>query len=161
MADKVLYNGYNRGADIIRDDAHIKPSIDPVISDLYKETTSDDILAVREWDEMCQFVYDIYRNSDFYELDRTNPEKTKKIFGSLKLCTEELHTVYNYIRDLLLKEFPDTTEKEAMYVICESLQINYKKVWEYVLSPVQKEDILGTLNLKNKVNKSKLSSELF
>lgn len=75
LDDKIMYNKYNRGAEIIRDDSHIKPSVDPVLYDMYKESVTEDIVALREWDDMCNLIFSVYENSDFYFLDRSDPAK--------------------------------------------------------------------------------------
>lgn len=161
LDDKIMYNKYNRGAEIIRDDSHIKPSVDPVVYDMYKESVTEDIVALREWDDMCNLIFSVYENSDFYFLDRSDPAKVQKIFVNPRYCIDELRQVYEELRSVLLEAYPDASEKEMMFAICESLQINYKKVWDSVLSPIQKSNILSTINLKDKVNNSKLSSSLF
>lgn len=159
--DKVLYNKYNRGADIMREDAHIKPAIDPVVYDIYRESTTDDIVADREWDELCDLIHQVYIKSDLFELEENDPAKLKEIFESQKRSIDELQVFYRMVESEILKVYPDTTKKEILYAICESLQLNYKKVWDSVLTPKEKHDILSTINLKNKVSEETLSSSLF
>lgn len=158
--DKILYNRYNRGADIVRDDAHIAPAIHTSIYDQYKETTTTDIVSLREWESLCNLIFEEYKKTELYELDKVQDRLIKRIFETPNSNVEELTALFNHLREVILKVYPDTTLKEIIYAVCESLQIDYKKLWDSVLTPKEKQEVISQLNLKYKKSNLNLSSKV-
>jgi hypothetical protein len=126
-------------------------TVDPIVYDQYKETTTNDIMALYTERITDELMYDIYLVSPFFEKYEQNYKKIERL---------DLYPIYEYFRNELRKQNQNLNIIQIMIAIFEFFELNYDKMYKDVIPIKDKSEILQTLQdvygYKSKLNCLKL-----
>jgi len=126
-------------------------SVLPLVSDMYEESTTNDMDTLLSRKMIEKELYDIYLSSPFFDKYGDELKKIEK---------KEIPEVYYYFRDELKKL--NHNKVEILCAICEFFDFNYSNMYNNVLSLEEKSNILEILeNDYGLQNKFKHSKKLF
>lgn len=133
---KVLNNNYFSGDGISEN--YFAPSktiqISPLISDQYDYAVTEDIVLLQERKDSAELLYKLFKESPY------NGKFVSKQ-NVIKVPKEMIPEVFNYFRKVLL-EHKKITAMEMVIAICEFFEFNYSYIYDKVLPPQIKADIL-------------------
>lgn len=133
---KVLNNNYFSGDGI--SESYFQPAktmqLSPLISDQYDYSVTDDIVLLNERKDTAEAIYQIYSKSPF------NGKYASKQ-NVIKVPKDSIPEIFYYTKEELLKIKP-LTAMEMVIAICEFYEFNYNYIYDRVLSPQIKADIL-------------------
>lgn len=151
IEDKITNNSFNKvdyGTENLGNVSEIK--INPLISDRYEESVTDDISAIFTRNKITEQLLDIFENSKYSK--KYTKESCKKLEKS---DIEEVY--YSFKKELLNNG--NYSIVEIFCGIAEFFDINYKLLYNDIISLDDKSKILETLEesygLKKRYLKSK------
>lgn len=146
--DKIINNSYNSG-DIEYESFTQPMKVDDRVSDLYRDTISDNIVEERTNKVLDEKIYELFKQSPFYEKYK-NPKRVGK---------NDLVKMYYYFKERLLKE--KTFSSTQIFIgFAEFFQINYDQLYSEV-GVLDKEGLLRELNEKFNLNRKIKTKKLF
>lgn len=159
-SDKVLHNSYNRGAEIYIP-VEGRPQVDPSVESLYKETTSGDLVAMRETERLNNLISEVFHESPYKDIDSEVGEDYKSLYVYLQK-NDKLTKVFNDLKALVMdKVSKEYSEYDVIVGLFEFLDVDYKYMWKHVLSPAEKSIVYAETVRYSKVHKDNNLTELF
>lgn len=109
-------------------------ALSPLISDQYDYSITEDIVLLTERKDTAELLYKIYENS---------PYKGKFLNHNnvIKIPRDAITEIFYYTRKELLK-YKSLSAMEIVIAINEFYELNYDYVYNKVLSPKMKQEIL-------------------
>ena len=146
--DKIIQNSYNSG-DIEYESFTQPMKIDDRVSDLYKDTISENIVEERTFTLLYEHIYKIFMVSPWYD----------KYKNLKRVDKNDLTKMYYYFKDRLLKE--NTFSAIQIFIgFAEFFQLNYDQLYLEV-GVLDKEGLLKELNEKFSLNRRIKTKKLF
>jgi hypothetical protein len=143
--EKVFNNSYNNiyyGLEKTNKSSSIE--ISPLVSHIYEESTTEDITDIISKKVMDDIIYEEYHKTKWYE---KYIDETKKIEKS------DITDIYYYFKKILVNK-NTYNSVEAFCGIAEFFKINYKMLYNDIISIEDKAEILNilkeTYGLKNR-----------
>jgi hypothetical protein len=143
--NKIVNNSYNTGEIIYEAFTGTLKVVDK-IAEMYKDQLSDDLVDVRQHNELSEEMYSLFVKSPYYEKYK-NPKKVEKV---------DILNIYYYFKDILAKKNLYTLT-QIFISIAEFFQINYKQLHGQI-GVLDKEILLKEMveyNEKHKIIKVK------
>lgn len=135
MIDKIINNSYN-AVDYGQGALNQNPiSINPLISDQYEESTSENIEDIYIRKKLYDQMNDLYMTSEFYEKYGQDCKKLEKA---------DISNVYYTFKPLLLN-IDHYNLVQVFTTIAEFFDINYKILYNDIISLEDKAEILEIL----------------
>lgn len=146
--DKIIQNSYNSGD--IEYEAFIQPmKIDDRVSDLYKDTISENIIEERTYKLLYDKIYNMFLESPWHE----------KYSNMKRVDKSDLTKMYYYFKERLVKE--NTFSPIQMFIgFAEFFQLNYDQLY-IEIGVLDKESLLKELNEKFSLNRRIKTKKLF
>ena len=151
----ILGNSYNNkdfGNDI---NENSTITVDPSASELYEEATTEDPDELKRKDRLRNLMYDLFKESEWYEkygafsiIDEDGNEST----NDKKVEKKDIKQIYEYFEHFIV-DVNGYDELEAICTICEFFQLNYKTIYDNVLPPVKKSNLLRIIKEKFGISK--------
>lgn len=142
--DTVFHNTYNRGAESFEYQGQNKPQADPLIMDLYVETFTDDIVDVRDSNNLQEEFYKHYIGTVYQEKDIEDPSYYREI--SLKVTKKsELQELYYYFYNKMMKD-KKYSDLEFLLGFIKFFDIFPKILWKWSIYPIHKQVIISELS---------------
>jgi hypothetical protein len=123
-------------------------SINPMVSDNYKETSSEDLDEVYNMKQLEEALNELYMDSPWYSKYKQNIKKIEKA---------DISEIYYYFKERLV----NTKMYSIVHIfcsICEFFDFNYKNVYNDIISIKDKAAILEALEerygLENQFSKA-------
>lgn len=135
MEDKIINNRFDNveyGTEGLRPGTI---SIHPKISDRYEESVSENIEDVYMWKKLQEQLYDLYKQSEFYEKYGEDNKKLEK---------RDVADVYYYFKHKLL-DLDNYSIVQVFCAIAEFFDLNYKTLYNDIVSLEDKADLIETL----------------
>jgi hypothetical protein len=120
-----------------------------MVSDRYDFALTEDVYLLYERKELQSIISDIYEHS---------PYKGKYItaLNIIKVPKDKIFEIFHYIKNELLKR-KSVSAMELMIAINEFFEFNYEYVYNKVLTPKMKSDIITdyykNLGMKDRIDK--------
>lgn len=115
----------------------------PECSDRYDYATTENQEVLNDRKDSAEIIYEIFTASKFND-GRFDVVPTGDDLPVIKIPKDSITEVFNYTRREFLKK-KDVGPIELFIVICEFFEFDYKYVYNKVLSPQHKQDILEDL----------------
>ena len=151
----ILGNSYNNkdfGNDI---NENSTKTVNPSAYDLYEEATTDDPDELKRKDRLRNLMYDLFVQSEWYDkygafavIDTEGNEAT----NDKKVEKKDIKPIYEYFEHFIV-DVNGYDELEAILTICEFFQLNYKTIYDNVLPPIKKSDLLKIIKEKYGISK--------
>ena len=134
--NKIINNSYNTG-EIKYEAFNGKMKVADKVNDLYEDQLSDDLIGVRQQNELLNRIFDLFQEAPFYEKYK-NPKKVEKV---------DISNIYYHFKDILLKE--NTYSLSQIFIsIAEFFQINYNQLHNQI-GVLDKELLLKEMMSQN------------
>lgn len=135
MEDKIINNNFDNVEYGTEGLLQTPIAISPLVSDRYEESISENIEDIYIRKKINEDLYKIYASSPFYSKYGTDPKK--------KIEKKDMFDIYYSFKTELIKE--DYSLVQIVCAIAEFFQINYKTLYNDVLSLEDKAVVLETL----------------
>lgn len=135
MQDKIINNNYNKvdfGQEVL---SQSPIAINPLVSDLYEEATSENIEDLYVKRELYNELCNLYESSEFYEKYGQEYKKIEK---------GDISNVYYTFKQLLLNK-SNYNLVQIFTTIAEFFDLNYKTLYNDIISLEDKAEILEIL----------------
>lgn len=134
--DSILNNSYNT-FDYSKDRGTNSPAIaiDPDVVSNYEESTTEDITRVYEKAELNKTMLEAFESSPWYKKYSQNQKKVEK---------SDMSDIYYHFHDILIEK-RDCTEVDAFCTIAEFFDMNYKALYNDILTIATKIQVLNDL----------------
>lgn len=135
VEDKILNNSFNSvefGTEGLR---NTPIAIHPAVSDIYEESTTENIEDVHVRKELEQDIYQLYVESDFYKKYGQDCKKIER---------PDIPLIYHYFKHKL-QEKKVYNAVQIFCMIAEFFDLNYKILYNDIISLEEKATILTLL----------------
>lgn len=144
--DKILYNSYNRGAEITKVVTSEKPKINPLVDDNYRESKVDsDIVSIMEEDRLHEKMKMLWDNSKWGVLEQTDPDAIREIFNTQKF-SDEMYSIFMMYVEFLRNE--ELSDYEIVLVFGDFFCVDYKILVDHIVPPSMLEEIMRVAKKK-------------
>lgn len=109
-------------------------AVSPLVSEQYDFAMTDDPVLLNERKDTAEKLYEIYKNSPFKDLYMSK-------LGVMKVPRDKIFEVFHYTRNELIK-VKALTAMEVVIAINEFYELNYDFVYNKILTPQMKVEIL-------------------
>ena len=139
VEDKILNNRFNAveyGTDNLRNNPI---AINPMVSDMYEEATTEDIEGMRQRKKLEDTMYQLYIESEFYKKYGNDSKRIER---------PDIPLIYAYFK----KKLKDIGEYDIVEIFCaiaEFFDLNYKVLYNDIVSLDDKGMILTILDQRN------------
>lgn len=148
VEDKIMNNSYDNVEYGTGGTSQQAISINPVVEDMYKESTTEHIEDLYVNKKLMEDLHDLYEESEYYKKYKKHAKKIERsdIFG-----------IYYYFKDKL-KEKEEYSTVQIFCAIAEFFDLNYKVLYNDIIALKDKVDILETLSTQYGIEKEFLNT---
>lgn len=134
--NSILNNSYNT-FDFSKDRSTNSPqiAIDPDVVNNYEESVTEDITRVYEKEKLNETMLEAFQESEWYE---------KYANGQKKVEKSDMSDMYYHFRGILMEK-RDCSEVDAFCTIAEFFDMNYKVLYNDILTIATKIQLLNDL----------------